>query len=603
MTRQVLFNGTVLVRAGGATKVDASAFQSFGASGVGTVGVIGEADGGEPNAVVAFRTPKAMVEYFKSGPLADVADLLFRPMNDPRVPGGAVQVMAVKVNQSLQSSYDLLADVPDSSTPETQMTITSIDYGAHTLKISVEISTSGGGKIVELIFEDGIRKVTETSPVLGAAAMFTVDYTGAGSAATMTINSTGITTTVTGGPGGENLTIPFATYKTLKEIINYINGAADGAYTATAVTSNPFTFQGVDLDYVATVDIKTGPGGSFYAKLNAMIEWINANSSLVTAERDPAGEIAPDDIGPVFLASGVRGISSNTNWQDGIDLLGAVRVNEIVPLISQDLSNEGNGSTATFASVAAAIDSHAAFYSSTGGRSERQAYVGMKGNKTAILAQAGSFQSIHTVLTAQKITRGDHTGSLIEFDEWGLAAIMAGGRAGSKLGEPLVYKLIRASGLSQDSSWNPLDDGADMILGGVTFAFAPPNGGFKFDRVITTYTKDDNDAYTEESVVMGWKNVAYGLRTQLEAVFTGVRALPLTIQGVKDAASRILQAYRDEGQIVDSILEDGTVLKAYRDLDVHLSNDVQTLDATISPVEGINFQLNTLFLVPAIISA
>jgi len=157
--------------------------------------------------------------------------------------------------------------------------------------------------------------------------------------------------------------------------------------------------------------------------------------------------------------------------------------------------------------------------------------------------------------------------------------------------------------LTQDSSWKPENDAEDMILGGVTVAFAPPNRGFKFDRVITTYTKLDNDAYVEESVVQGWKVVTYELRTQLEDIFTGVRALPITANNIKDAASRILEAYRKDGQIVDSVDADGSTLLAYRGLEVTIDKDICYLNVTISPVSGINFMLNTLFLVPATLSA
>ena len=817
MTRQVLFNGAVLVRAGGATKVDASAFQNVGVTGVGIVGLIGEADGGEPNSVQLFRDPRSMVDAFRSGPLADAADLAFRPMNDTRVPGGASAVVAVKVNQAARSSKALMKSTAN------MMTITSIDYGAHTLKVSVEVATSGGGKTVEFVFEDSTVRRVESSPVLGATAEFTIQYTGAGASCTMTVSPTQITTTVAAGPGGEDLTIPFSTYSTLNEIINFINNSAGGVYTATAVTKNPYAFLGSDLDRVTAVDIATGVT-SFYAKLYRMIDWVNSNSALVTATRaastatgatagthtgsvnapfnlepgqdltvvvdggapatatfdavaavhtgaaatyaalngktlvfeidddgdtqtvtftagatnaastaaefnaqarncrmivngtetdiysdlrgtdssvainasstalvetghaattasgtgdvaninavthveakavieadvgvllivytpatgsgTPAtltslttgiassiqvsggtartafgfdtnihigtaagaagGTEAPDDVGPVFLTGGARGTSTNTNWQDGFDLLGKVLANVITPLASEDLANEGYGSTATFASIAAMTDSHAAYYSSTKGKSEREAYIGMKGTKTQLLAMAGTLQSPHSLLFGQVVTRGDHSGSLAEFPEWGEAVIAASGRAGSVLGEPLVHKNLRASGLSQDTSWNPEDDGDDMILGGVTFAFAPPNGGFKFDRVITTYTKLDNDAYVEESVVMGWKNVTYGLRTQIEAIFTGVRGLPLTVEGVKDATRRILDAYRDEGQIVDSVDADGNALRAWRELKVNLSGDVNSLSVVISPVSGINFELQTVFLVPASIAA
>lgn len=600
MTQKVLFNGAVLIRAGGATRVDASAYQNLGLGGIGVVGIIGEADGGLPNTAQIFRTPQDIVNAYRAGPIADAADLAFRPMNDPRVPGGADQVVVIKTNQSVQSALVL------KRTLVAEINLLAKDYGAHTNKISFSQSTSGAGKVVGIKFEDGTRAYQETSPVLGGTAEFTIKYNGAGSAASATITKTKLTTAVTGAPG-DNLDLSFSTYSTLKELINAINVAAGGVYTAVAVTTNPYTFNCTDLDRLAITDIRTS-AASAYAQVFRIVSWINSNSSWISATRADGlaaeGDLAPDDtVGYVPLASGARGISSNTDWQNAFNAMGAQRVNQVVPLASEDLTNLGQGSTATFASIVAAADSHVAFYSSTKGKSERQCFVGMKGTKTAVLAQAGTLQSPHTVLTSQSIKRPDAVGNMAQFPEWGLAVIMAGGRAGSLLGEPLVYKNIRAYGLSQDASWNPNSDGEDLILGGVTFAFNPPNQGYKFDRVITTYTKLDNDAYVEESVVQGWKTVSYGLRTQLENIFTGVRGLPATIQGIVNAADRILSQYRQEGQIVDSILADGTTLRAYRELQVVLDGDIARLSVIISPVSGINFQLNTLFLVPATIAA
>jgi len=139
MTRKVLFNGAVLVRAGGATKVDVTAFQNLGLGGVGVVGLVGEADKGEPDVAKVFSTPQAMVEEYGSGALADAADLAFLPMNDPRVPGGAVSVIAVKVNSGTQSSLALQASAVD------MMTLLSKQWGADQNKISAEIAASGTG--------------------------------------------------------------------------------------------------------------------------------------------------------------------------------------------------------------------------------------------------------------------------------------------------------------------------------------------------------------------------------------------------------------------------------------------------------------------------
>ena len=70
-----------------------------------------------------------------------------------------------------------------------------------------------------------------------------------------------------------------------------------------------------------------------------------------------------------------------------------------------------------------------------------------------------------------------------------------------------------------------------------------------------------------------------------------------------DTATEILKKYREEGAIVDSTLQDGTTLKAYRNLRVTLDGDQLYTSVTVSPVPGINFQLNTLTLVPAVNAA
>jgi hypothetical protein len=62
---------------------------------------------------------------------------------------------------------------------------------------------------------------------------FTIKYTGTGTAASMSISGTVLTTTITGGPGGENLNLNLAnaSYDTISELVATINGR--GVYTAT----------------------------------------------------------------------------------------------------------------------------------------------------------------------------------------------------------------------------------------------------------------------------------------------------------------------------------------------------------------------------------
>jgi hypothetical protein len=129
-----------------------------------------------------------------------------------------------------------------------------------------------------------------------------------------------------------------------------------------------------------------------------------------------------------------------------------------------------------------------------------------------------------------------------------------------------------------------------------------PGAGFRVEKGITTYTKSDNDAFTEETIVQIWKAVAYDLRTALEDRFTGRPGNVKTVQQVPSVVVGVLEKFREAGALTDSI-EDGTVTKAYRNIEVALNGDQMSVGATITPTPGINFILNTLVLVPARISA
>ena len=597
MTRQVVFNGATLVRAGGATAVNTSAFQTFGIAGTNIVGVVGEATGGQPNVAYMFTDPGTMVKTFRHGALADAADLLFNPMNDTRVPGGAGVVIAVKVNQATQSTAQYQ-----------NLNFTSKDYGAHTNKISYQVTPApGGGAIFKFVFNDTTGQTIESSPVLGSAE-YTVQYVGSGADCTLTINATGLTTTSVSKPA-DNLNLPFATYATLRDLHYAINQS--GAYVGKFVSNTASSLATTSLDPCTNVACKTS-AVNLTATAARVIQWTTNTSQLVSAVDNGTASsfigaggvvtLAPA-VTPVSFAGGARGVSSNSNWQAGFDLLGTLRIPYVTGLISSDLSLQNQGSTATYASVSAISDAHAATFSGTSGKNERENYLGMDGTKAAVEAQAQLLQSPHTVLTSHYVTRLDSNSTLKQFPAWGFAALMAGARAGSLPGEPLVYKIIRCNGLTQDPSWNPKNDGADMILSGVTIAFAAPGGGFKFDRCVTTYSSQDNDALVEESVITVWKAFAYDLRTRIEAAFTGLRATKDNISAIKDAILRIGDEYRRNGLLVDSVAIDGTVTPGIRGVVVTATNDVVSFNVTGSPVEGINFTLNNDTFVPASIAA
>lgn len=602
MTTQVLFNGQVLVRPGAYTQIDASQFQSTVLQGLGIVGLVGEADQGQPRVPLSFFSPIDVRKTYVSGDLVEAAAMVADPSNDPRVPAGAQQIVCYKVNGSTKST---LTAAP--------FTFTSRQWGVLQNNITVAIAVSSPGFVVTVTNLDEFGSlVPEVSTVIAGTGKFTIQYTGAGSAATMTINATALTTTVTGATP-DNLNLAFADYPTLALLIQAI--AATGKYTITSLITNSSSFASGQLDGVTAVDIKTALT-TVNAKNADIVNWVNANSSNVTATYT-AGTVA--FVGPLTatqLTGGTRGTSANTDWSNGFTALQNYRINQTIPLVSADaVAAQG---TFTVASVLSGLVAYAKLASSTAGQNEVQAWAGVSQTKTNFIATCNTQNSEHLVLFAERSQRptsvGGQTyvggtllqytaGQVIFFPEWSTACIAAGMRAGAPLGEPLTWKYGNVVGVTSDSSWSETsnDDVKLIELNGGTVLNTVRGKGFRFDKVITTYTKSNNDAYTEETVVQIWKLVAFNLRQALQDAFVGRGGSVQRVSTVPAVVATVMQPLKDAGAITDSVVN-GERLNAWRKVNWSLSGDQLTVSVVVTPTPGINFVLTTIVLVPAQIS-
>jgi len=439
---------------------------------------------------------------------------------------------------------------------------------------------------------------------------------------------------VNGGLAATDLDITFTPRTSILDLVNTINAnpnyrayVPNGVNSAILMTSFDFDAgsTAVELRQERTAestpaypptDPQTKWVNHFRRDAQIILDDINNRNEYVTVTRCTSGGAGtgsgkpeytglgtgvPGTIGDTFkyLAGGTRGISSNTNWQDGLDKLAQTRVNHVVPLICQDLSSEGYGSTATFASVAAQLAAHVD-YCNGAGKSERGGYMGMKGTIAQIVAQANAFNNPDVQLCGQRVQALNVDGDLTVFDEWSLAVVAAGMRSGmDEVGEPLTHKYINAISLEQDSGWDPVEvtDANKMIENGVLFAESNEGKGYRFVRDLTTYIVDDNLAYAEGSVRDVVRYVSYGLRKYLEDRFTGRKAKPANVTAIKDCAAEFLERCRTESIIVDSLDEvSGQILHAFYNLRVKISGDIATIRVQVFPVVGINFQLNDIYL-------
>lgn len=761
MARSISFNGQTLFRPGAISRVNASALSPIGVTAVGIVGLIGEADGGEPG-LHTIDDPVLAKALFRSGPLADAVRLAFEPSNDPRIPAGAFRVYAYKVNQSTQGTLQVPGDgtqvadtaamgstttvinlttggltvdahigrwlkigsenrriVDNAATTitvspgftaapaamtavtilQSQIVLTSEDYGAHASQISFEFEAgaTSGTYVVTLALEDTV----ETSPELGGDAFLRLMYNGgavetngtgpvtAATTTTITVNTaaaptlnqfanmileipalglrrliasntaadptvitldaahaittaqataavgltanvrnvTAATATITGANGlatgvtstvspvSDNLSITFSNNQTLRSFVDQINSTTN--YVATVpdgVNQDTTLMETFDFGTRATaVDVRFDSAispttkGSFLRDLQVVVDWINNFSELVTAVKATAGTSEGSELPLVtggvysttqdvvlYLTGGTRGISANSNWQDGFDAMMEKRMNHIVPLISYDLTNDGYGSTATFASVAAQLSAHVSEAQGVG-KNEQGGYIGMDGTKDDLLDQAKALNNTDAQLVGQKVTVLDVDGNLVEQPEWAAAVIAAGMRSGaSDIGEPLTFKSPKIAGFSQDASWSPsnITDANELIQGGVMFLEQTPSGVFRWVRDLTTYLKSDNIAFIDGNIREEVRVLVYDLRTSLEDRFTGIKAVPATVASIREFVAAKMAVYREQTLITPSFDEQGVFCaEGFRKLRVFVTGNVATIRCEIFPTAGIVFEI------------
>lgn len=498
------------------------------------------------------------------------------------------------------------------------VTPASLVAAAHNNKTLILRDSSGNLKAITKITTNGTGDITlavnlSTAPVAGDLVEIrnvtdaVAQFNGASGAATALVSTiTGVT--------GDNLNIAITASMTLRELVGLIN--ANTNYVATIPSAiNPDTTLASEFDWGASTSVNiqrsfTGTVSTtgFRQDINEVVDWINAEAQYITATRSVADALDggdlnavdyPDSTGDALpwmfqLYGGIRGISANSDFQAGLDKCLLRVVDEVVPLIDQDLTNEGNGSTATWSAVAAQLASHVQEARGVAGK-ERGAWIGLRGTKSVVIAGANVINDPDIALTAQSPTVVGVDGNLALKGPRELAVMGASMRLGvPEVGEPLTNKFLRVSAVTQDSSWDPADvtDSADMILNGVMFCETVAGQGTRWVRDLTTWIRDDNLALSEGSVRDVVRFVAYGLRTLVERRFTGRKATPATISSIKDAVSSQLEAYRSGNIIVDSTdPATGALIRAYYGLKVTSSGDIVTISVGFFPVPGINFEL------------
>ena len=592
MAINVNFNGATIVKPGARSKTQVNLTGGFPLAPTGIVAIVGEADGGEAGATAGVQTftsedIAALAARYKSGPIVDAARILVNPARDSRVANGAGLIRVFKTNASVRSALAL------SNGTTTVFNLASANRGEdeNLIAVKVEAGVISASARVITITKQGVKEVLSENP---RDIHMVIQYTGADATCTLTIQSNTLVTATTSTPA-DNLSISLAG-KSIQDLTDLIN--ANSVYTATTTLKLASARSAADLDNISTAtDVKTAPV-NLLAEQKELLDIIATESSLVTASKVTNVEGIPAILAKTFMAGGLKGASTNTNFQAAFDALLGIRCNTVVPLISQDasalaaLGQTDAGSSFTVDAVNLQAVTHCITASNTRNRSERNCYVSVKESFANSQDSAQDLNSERASMLFQDVQVLGSDGNLVFMDPWAASCIVAGIQAGTEVGTPATFKGINANGI-QHTDYNPGTQVDLAINAGLLPLEERDSGGLRVVVHNSTYSTDANFVNNRPSVLEAADNVAYNLRNQLEAIFTGEKARSGAAESIKNTVISIMTSFLNADIIVGDDTNNGL---GWKDLTVTITGNKANINITVTPVQGIDFILATITL-------
>lgn len=566
----------------------------------GAILIVGESEKGAPGDAEGIKVYDAaqfgaLITEFGSGPIVDCARAARIPSKTPGIQG-AQQYFVWKTNSSTRATMAL-----ENGSATDVMTLNSANWGEQENLINVTVNVGSTANKRQITIERGDEK--EELSENAEQSQIQIQYTGAGSASTMTIAGAtlgvkNLTTTVTGGPGGETLSIALSG-KTIKDIVDLIS--ANTAYTVTLTNAQSGTVTpATDLDVITASDIMT-TATDLFRNNEELSDIINDESELVTAIviQNVAGN--PAVAAKAFMSGAVKGASASSDFSAGFAASLSKFVNVILPAISRDATDDildgltDASSAYDIDSILAAMDTNLRLRGQIKNRKEAQ---GMGGHRSSTIATSyalsQSLASELIQLCVQDVEVQDEDANSVWRQPHVEAAMMAGIRLGTEIGEPLTTKTLNCSGIGHAVNTTTGISGGDFdadldfqvaIDNGILFA-EQLRGGIAVVVDNTTYGKDQNFVWNRGSVIEAAHFIARSLRARGDLTVGGK-----TVAGLRSTIDTNMQ---DE---LEKLFKDRITSKddeaptGWKNLSVVLEGNTALIKVHVKPIQGLDFVL------------
>lgn len=522
------------------------------------VTILGESRGGVPHNASGLKDEERVnqitnfnqaLNLLQAGDGLYMTEFFLRPTRDPQLAKPS-RVNFVRVNSATQAA----ATLKDVGTNDI-IALKSTRYGtlANQLARKVEAGTVAGTHKVTVKFKGSV--VAERDNI--GFQYMDIQYVGAGSAATMTINATQLTTSVTGA-AGDNLTLLFADFPTLGQLVAYLD--EHPAYTC--VLRDRSDADTTTFDAVTAADIRTAVYTAV-ANVEALIQFFNADAGGEFSAALQTSAVRTDvvnDANFVFCAGGTETAATNNDWAAAFELIRKFKANHV--LIA-------TGSAA----IQRMLRDHVEDMSTITERQNRSGGCGAStatSTKAARIAEAKAINSPRIEYHVTPFVRADiQNGNQPKtFAPFFAAAIAAGIRFGNFITMAATFKTADVLGVTENYDRPTKED----YIGAGCSMLELTERGISFVRDITTY-QGSNLILNTPSMLRDADFITLDIQAKLGKLMAELDRAPdaLVIESLKNTVvTNILPQYEIDGYITR---DPNTGDPAFSDVEFSVSGD------------------------------
>lgn len=334
--------------------------------------------------------------------------------------------------------------------------------------------------------------------------------------------------------GVEEFKVPFATFKTIKQVADFINSKAGWtAKTATTLMGNRPSLALDEGVYGASTDIVDTAGAPAArparVKMDAAVFHLAMfeGANFVELAEEPAGGLPDNTPAPLILEGGAKGATKSSDILAAMEMLKRVTGNFIVPLFAQDSEKDkaegltDGDSEYRIEDILFALRNHVIESSTLKMRKNRSGIAGFKGTFKASKEMANNLASHRINLAFQDVRAMSADGTIKQFQPWMNAAIAAGLQAAAGY-RAIFNKAVNVNGvLHKEFSSDDNSMVEDALLNGLLVMEKTEDGGYAYVSDQTTYGRDENFVYNSLQAVYAADTVAMTIQRKMQKAFTG----------------------------------------------------------------------------------